>query len=325
MALASELMARLLIAAAAPAVAPARAPGATEPPSLDAIVERAAAFDWSRFLTDWGLRLLAALVLLVVGIRIARWIANHGERALLRAHVEPTAAQFLRKIAYVALLVVVVLAVLPILQIQVASAFAILGAAGLAVGLALKDSLSNVASGVGLVTLKPFRVGDIVTIANMSGKVESVSIFQTVLRGADNQTITLPNNLITSSPIVNLTPALTRRIELVIGIDYGDDIDTARRVALEIMRADPRIQDEPAPDVLVYELAASGVNLGIRCFVKNDDWFATKCELLEKLKRGFDEAGVSIPFPQQDMHLYLRDGDGRPMSLGDALQRQPRA
>lgn len=277
--------------------------------------------DWLALISEWGLRALGALLLLYIGIRLARKFSRLAENALLRAEVDVTAAMFLRKLVYVGLLVVVVLAVLQVFNVPVSSAFAVLGAAGLAIGLALKDSLSNVASGVGLVTLKPFRVGDVVTISGMTGKVESVSIFQTVLRGADNQTITLPNSLITTAPIVNFTPGKMRRIELVVGIDYGDDVETARKAALDVMLADARVLREPPPDVLVYALADSSVNLGIRCHVGNDDYFQTKCELLERIKRAFDDGGISIPYPQQDMHLFVRGADGERIEVGKALAR----
>lgn len=184
------------------------------------------------------------------------------------------------------------------------SMIAVLGAAGLAIGLALKDSLSNIASGVMLVTLKPFKVGDMVNINGEMGKVESVSIFQTCLRGADNQVIVLPNSLVTTDSIINLTPDVKRRIALVIGIGYDDDIDKARAAALEVMRADERVLAEPPADVLVYELGDSSVNLGIRCHVANADYFTTKCELTERIKKAFDRDGISIPYPQRDVHMY---------------------
>ena len=259
---------------------------------------------WTAMAASIGLRVLGALVLFAIGLRIAKWIAGIAERALTRADVEPTAVLFLRKVAYIALLVVLVLAALQVVGVPMTSMIAVLGAAGLAIGLALKDSLSNIASGVMLVSLKPFRVGHIVTIAGETGKVESVSIFQTVLRGADNQTIVLPNSLITTDSIINLTPDVMRRIELVIGIGYSDDIDAARGVALKLMQEDERVLAEPAPDVLVYALADNSVNLGIRCHVANADFFVTKCELTERIKKAFDEAGVSIPFPQRDVHMY---------------------
>lgn len=268
-------------------------------------------------LLTWGTKLAIALLIFVIGRRIAAWITRVIQRALTRAEVEPTSALFLQKVAYVILLVVLVLAALQVIGIPMTSMIAVLGAAGLAIGLALKDSLSNIASGVMLVTLKPFRVGDVVTIAGETGKVEQVSIFQTRLRGADNQTIVLPNSLITADAIINLTPDTMRRIELVIGIGYRDDIDAARAAALTVMHADPRVLADPAPDVLVYALADSSVTLGIRCHVHNDDHFAARCELTERIKQAFDAAGISIPFPQRDVHLF-------PRAAGDADALAPR-
>jgi small conductance mechanosensitive channel len=159
-----------------------------------------------------------------------------------------------------------------------------------------------------LVSLKPFKVGDIVTIAGETGRVESVSIFQTRLRGADNQTIVLPNSLVTTDSIINLTPDTMRRIELVVGIAYDADIERARQIALELMHGDGRVLADPEPNVLVYELADSSVNLGIRCHVANEDWFVAKCELTERVKQGFDAAGITIPFPQRDVHMYHHAG-----------------
>lgn len=264
--------------------------------------ERAA--EWGDVAIALGLRALAALALFLIGLKIARWVSGLAEKGLRRASVEPTAVLFLRKVAYVMLLVVLALAALQVVGVPMTSMVAVLGAAGLAIGLALKDSLSNIASGVMLVTLKPFRVGDIVNIAGETGKVEAVSIFQTTMRGADNQVIVLPNSLITADSIINLTPDTMRRIELVVGIGYQDDIDVARAAAMEVLAGDRRILAEPAADVLVYALGDNSVNLGIRCHVANADWFATKCELTERIKKAFDAAGVSIPYPQRDVHMY---------------------
>ncbi len=261
--------------------------------------------DWTDVAVEWGVRLGAALLALYIGIQVAKWVARAVSRALTRAHVEPTAQQFLSRVTYVLILMVFVLAILQIcLKVSPASLFAVLGAAGLAIGLAMKDSLSNVASGVMLVTLKPFRVGDIVDIGGKSGRVESVSIFQTRLRGADNQTIVLPNSLITTAPIINLTPDTVRRIELIIGIGYNDSIEAARAAVLAIMHADKRILSDPAPDVVVYELADSAVKLGIRCHVSNANHFNTKCDLNERIKDAFDRGGISIPYPQRDVRMY---------------------
>ena len=276
--------------------------------------------DWMASLSDpvflatllnLGLKLFGALLALLIGFRVAKWLAGAGERALVRAKVEATAAIFLRKVLYVLLVVVLMLGVLQVIGIPMTSMVAVVGAAGLAIGLALKDSLSNIASGVMLVSLKPFKVGDFVDIAGTQGKVEAVSIFQTRLRGPDNQTIVLPNSLITDDAIINLTPAEMRRIVLVIGIGYDDDIDAARAIALDIMKAESRVLPEPAADVLVYELGESSVNLGIRCHVNNADYFATKCHLTEQIKKAFDANGISIPFPQRVVTMIAGgNGDG---------------
>lgn len=278
--------------------------------------------DWELLLTQYGGRIVSALLVLLIGMWIARWLAG---KALPRAtrRLDPMLSSFLGNIAYVVALVLVFLMSIRTLGVEITPLLAVLGTAGLAIGLALKDSLSNIASGVMLVTLRPFHVGHSVTVAGQTGTVREVRIFQTVLEGADQQILTIPNNLITAAAIINLTAQPTRRIELVIGIGYDDDIRLARKVALEAMHADTRVLKNPEPDVVVYELGDNAVNLGIRCFVKTPDWFGTKVALLEQIKHGFDAAGVNIPYPQQDMHLYLHGQDGQRIGL-DALVRDSR-
>ena len=259
---------------------------------------------WFEFGAGIGMRLVGALLLLFIGLKLAGVGGDWVGRLLQRTQVERTAALFLARVAQVALQVVLLLAVVQVLGVPMTSMIAVLGAAGLAIGLALKDSLSNIASGVMLVALRPFKVGDVVNAHGVTGKVEVINIFQTRLRGPDNQVITLPNSLITTDSIVNMTPDTMRRIELVIGIGYGDDIDLARSTVMEILHADARVLAAPPPDVLVYELTESSVNIGVRCFVANDDYFATRCELTERIKKAFDRVGISIPFPQRDTHVY---------------------
>ncbi|MEG3191046.1 MULTISPECIES: mechanosensitive ion channel family protein [Novilysobacter] len=278
---------------------------------------------WQAIAMTWGAKVLGGLLILLIGLRVATWVSGLAEKALTRSRVEATAVLFLRKVAYVLLVVVLILAVLQFIGIPMTSMIAVLGAAGLAIGLALKDSLSNIASGVMLVTLKPFRVGNIVTVGGQTGLVESVSIFQTVLRGPDNQTIVLPNSLVTTDSIINLTPDVRRRIELVIGIAYNSDIDAARAAALELMHGDERVLEDPAPDVLVYALGDNSVDLGIRCHVANADFFVTKCELTERIKKCFDAIGVNIPFPQRDVHVYHHDA--RDGSIIDPRLLSPQA
>lgn len=280
--------------------------------------------NWERLLETYGVPALAALMVLLVGLWLARRIANVVPRATQRVGADPMLGSFLRNVTYVTALVIVVVITIATLGVPISPLLAVLGTAGLAVGLALKDSLSNIASGVMLVTLRPFHVGDVVTVAGQTGTVESVRIFQTVLNGADLQRFTIPNNLITAAPIINLTAQPNRRVELVVGIGYEDDIAKAREIVLGLIKADRRVLSEPAPDVVVYELAANAVNLGIRCFVRAGDWFGVKATLLEQIKLAFDQGGINIPYPQQDMHLYLHGADGAQLDL-KALVRDRRA
>ena len=201
--------------------------------------------DWERLLETYGVPLLAAIVVLLVGLWVARRLSNAMPRATARMGVDPMLGSFLRNVVYAASLVIVVVLAIGTLGVQITPLLAVLGTAGLAVGLALKDSLSNIASGVMLVTLRPFRVGDVVTVAGQTGTVREVRIFQTVLTGADNQHTTIPNTLITAAPIINLTAEPTRRVELVIGIGYEDNIQLARDTALALMKADPRVLQTP--------------------------------------------------------------------------------
>ena len=265
--------------------------------------------DWAQLALSWGFKLISAIVLIWVGIRAAKFVGKMFYRAMQKASVEPTVAQFMSRVVYFVLLILITVVILQLFGVPATSLLALLGAAGLAIGLAMKDSLSNIASGVMLVGLRSFKVGDMVTIADKTGKVVSISIFQTVLRGGNNQTFIIPNNLVTSSPIINLTPDLTRRIELTIGIGYKDDIDLARAQALNIIKNDRRVLNEPPADVLVYSLGDSAVNLGIRCHVLNDDWFLCSAELLENIKKAFDRAGISIPFPQREVHVHHHDAN----------------
>ena len=274
---------------------------------------------WVALGINIGGRLLGALVLLLIGLRLARGLGSWIGVKLENSALESTAAIFLGRVVLILMQIVLLLAVVQVLGVPVTSMFAVLGAAGLAIGLAMKDSLSNIASGIMLVTLRPFHVGDLVTINGVTGTVEMVSIFQTRLRGADNQVITLPNSLITNDSIINLTPDTMRRIELIIGIGYGDNIDQARLIAMEIMQADARVLKDPKPGVFVYELAESSVNLGIRCHVGNADYFATKCELTEAIKKGYDRNGVSFPFPQRGLHIIdvAHKESGEPIRLAN--------
>lgn len=259
---------------------------------------------WQTLAATWGMRIISVILIVVIGLLLIKWLARLAERGLTRAGIESTAVQFLRRVIRVTLLALLCIIALQRLGVPMTSMIAVLGAATLAIGFALKDSLSNIASGVMLITLRPFKIGDLVTVNSHTGSVESIDIFLTRLRGADNQVFAIPNSLVTGNSIINLTPDTRRRVELVIGIGYGDDIEKARREALRVMHEDPRVLAEPEPDVKVYTLGDNSVGLGIRCHTLNADNFATRCDLTERIKLAFDASGISMPFPQRDMHIY---------------------
>ena len=271
---------------------------------LAQLQSRLAHADWIGLLEVWGLRLLSALVILAAGLWLSRKVSKALERALLRANVDPMLGSFLRNIAYFAGVIVVAVAALTQIGVPPASLLAVLGAAGLAIGLALKDSLSNFASGVMLILLRPFRAGDYVQIAGLEGEIEQVRVFQTRMRTIDHRIIVLPNSQITTAPIINFTALPRRRVDLIVGVGYDDDLALARETLLAAARDNPRVLDDPAPDVLVSALAESSVNLVLRAWVATPDVLTAKSELLEAIHAGLRNRGLSIPYPQRDLHVY---------------------
>lgn len=257
---------------------------------------------------DWILanlpHLIIALLVFVIGRMIVNWITAMAQRAFRKADIEPTLRRFLCKIIYYILLTGVIIAAAGELGIQTTSFLAIVGAAGLAIGLALKDSLSNFASGVMLILFRPFKVGDLVTAGGITGTVFQVDIFSTVIHTVDNQRQIIPNATITSAVITNINAEETRRIDLVVGIGYDDDIKLAKTTLEDLMAADSRILTDPAPGVAVAELGASSVDLNVRPWVKTEDYWAVRGDLTEAIKVTFDEKGISFPYPQQDVHMF---------------------
>lgn len=256
------------------------------------------------WVSEYSLKVLAAILILVVGRWLARKIARLLAKVLKKNGIEVTLTGFLENITYYALLVLVLIAAAGQLGINTTSFLTIVGAAGLAVGLALKDSLSNFASGVMLVLFRPFKVGDAVKVAGITGKVVGINIFNTVLNTPDNQRIIVPNSNITTDVITNITANPTRRIDLVAGIGYEDDIALAKQVLGEIIQADDRVLKDPAPTIAVSELADSSVNIVVRPWCKTGDYWDVYFDLTEQIKVQFDAHGISIPYPQQDVHLF---------------------
>jgi small conductance mechanosensitive channel len=256
------------------------------------------------WLSVYSLKVVAALLIFIIGKWIARKISKVLGVLLEKNKVDVTLVGFLSNITYYALLIVVLIAAAGQLGINTTSFLTIVGAAGLAVGLALKDSLGNFASGVMLILFRPFHVGDLVVAAGVTGKIEQITIFTTVINTLDNQRVIVPNGAITADVITNVNANPTRRVDMVFGIGYDDDIALAKKILMDLLEADSRVLNDPAPTVAVAELADSSVNFNVRPWVKTEDYWGVYLDLTEKVKLTFDEAGISIPYPQQDLHLY---------------------
>lgn len=254
--------------------------------------------------TIYGLRVLAALVIFVIGRWVAKLICKVIERMMEKGEVDPTIRKFVGNMAYIALLAFVVLAALSQLGIQTTSFIAVLGAAGLAIGLALQGSLSNFAAGFLMIIFRPIRVGDYIEGAGTAGTVEEIAIFTTTLVTPDNKTVIIPNAALTGDNIVNWTLKGTRRVDLVMGIGYEDDIDKAKQVMRDVLAEDDRILKDPAPQIAMVELADSSVNFVVRPWAKASDYWGVYMETTERIKKAFDANGISIPFPQRDVHVY---------------------
>jgi small conductance mechanosensitive channel len=256
------------------------------------------------WVSNYAIKIVIALLIFLIGKWLSRKLSKVLGKVLQKNNVDQILVKFLESISYYIMLIMVLIAAAGQLGIATTSFLTVLGAAGLAIGLALKNSLSNFASGVMLILFRPFSVGDFVTAGGASGTVNSVNIFNTVLTTPDNQKVIVPNNSITSGNITNVTANPTRRINLVIGIGYEDDIPKAKGILMEIIKSDERVLNEPAPSVAVSELADSSVNFVVRPWVKTGDYWNTLCDLTERIKLTFDKEGISIPYPQQDLHLF---------------------
>ncbi|MCC5793871.1 MAG: mechanosensitive ion channel [Chromatiales bacterium] len=256
------------------------------------------------FATEAGLRIIAAVLIFVIGRWVANRITRFVEKMMERAEFDPTLSRFLANILSAVLLVVVIIAAIGQLGVQTTSLLAVLGAAGLAVGLALQGSLSNFAAGVLIVAFRPYRVGDFIEAGGVAGTVEAVQIFTTVLKSPDNKRIVVPNSQITGGTIVNFSAHDTRRVDLVASCSYGDDLDKVRKVLEELLASDERILQEPAPVIAVAALNDSSVDFHVRPWVKSSDYWPVHFSLTEQIKKRFDAAGISIPFPQRDVHVY---------------------
>ena len=255
----------------------------------------------------FGLNLIAAIVIYIIGKLCAKGISSAVEKVMLKSKVDIALAKFTKNLVYAGIIVFTIIAAVGRLGVQTASLIAVLGAAGLAVGMALQGTLSNFAAGVMLVVFRPFKLEDFVEVGGELGTVKEIQIFNTIIYSVDNRQIILPNSKISGEKIINYSALDSRRIDLVFGIAYTDDMKKAKEVLMNILVSDERILKNPEPFVAVSELGDSSVNLVCRPWVKPEDYWAVYFDVVEKGKEELEKAGCSIPFPQRDVHLYSED------------------
>lgn len=252
----------------------------------------------------YGFGVVGALAILILGWIAAGMATRLVVRVMRRAKLDETVVGFARRLAGFLFKMVVLVAVLNQLGFSTTSLVAVLGAMSLAVGLALQSNLASLAAGVLLVVFRPFKVGDTVDVGGVLGKVESVALLTTILVTPDNRTVIIPNNKVLSDKITNLSLKENRRVDIAVGVGYDDDLDQAKQALGEVLAADPRVLQEPAPAVYVVNLGDSSVDLTARAWVKASDYWNARCALTEAVKKRLDQEGVNIPYPQQDVHLH---------------------
>ena len=254
------------------------------------------------FISLYGLKFIGAVLIFYIGKIVAKFLTKISKKAMQKANLDETITKFGANVIYGGMMVFIILAALSKLGVNTNSFIAVLGAAGLAVGLAFQGTLSNVGAGVLLVFFRPFNVGDFISAAGENGVVEEVNLFSTLLKTGDNKQIIVPNSAIIGSNITNFSAKETRRVDFVFGIGYDDDLKLAKKTLEDIINADERVLKDPAPFVAVSELADSSVNFVVRAWVKSGDYWGVKFDTTEKVKLTFDEKNISIPYPQMDIH-----------------------
>ena len=261
---------------------------------------------WDYFTTvlmEYSPRLISATIIFVIGWTAIKLIKKLITSVMTKREMEPTLSKFLADILIWTLKILLFVTVISRLGVENSSFVAIIGAAGLAIGLSLQGSLANFAGGVLIIMFKPFKVGDFIEAQSVMGTVKQIQIFVTQLSTVDNQTIFVPNGALSNGTIINYTFATTRRADLTIGISYSSNIKLAKELALEVMLNHPKVLEDPKPIVLVRDLADSSIDLAVRPWSKLEDFFEMRSDILEQIKLKFDENGISIPFPQRDVHI----------------------
>lgn len=256
------------------------------------------------FIWKIGPNLLLAIVFLIIGYWIIKFIMKGSSKAMDKARIDESLKRFLHSLISIGLKVLLLISVASMLGIATTSFVAVLGAAGLAVGLSLQGSLANFAGGVLIIFFKPFKVGDVIEAQGYIGSVNSIQVFNTILKTPDNKTIIIPNGSLSNGSITNYTTEARRRVDMTFGIGYGDDIKKTKEVLRALVEEDKRIHHEPEPVVVVSELGDSSVNFAVRAWTNTSDYWNVYFDMQEKVKLEFDKHGISIPFPQRDVHIY---------------------
>jgi len=260
--------------------------------------------------TRFGLKIVAAVVILIIGRWVAGLLRRVVQKMLTKRSLDATLVSFVGNLVFIGLMVFVILAGLGQFGIQTTSFIAVVGAAGLAIGLALQGALANFAAGVLMLIFRPFKEGNFIDAGGAAGVVEDITIFTTQLRTPDNKTVIVPNAKVTGDNITNYSAKDRRRVDLVIGVSYSDDMQKVKTTLEKVLASDERILEDPAPTIGVLELADSSVNFAVRPWCKTADYWPVYFDITEAIKRRFDEAGISIPFPQQDVHMYTATDAG---------------
>lgn len=253
---------------------------------------------------SYGLKILLAVVVLIIGLWIIKAVLKALGRNLEKKNVDPTLRQFLGSLLSMLLKIMLIISVISMIGVEMTSFVAILAAAGLAVGMALSGTLQNFAGGAMLVLFKPFKVGDFIDAQGYMGTVKEIQIFNTILKTPDNKTIIIPNGGLSTSSMTNFSTEPQRRVDFTFGIGYGDDIDKAKKVIESLIAADDRILKDPAHFIAVSELADSSVNFVVRVWANAGDYWGIFFDMTENVKKAFDKEGISIPFPQTDVHVH---------------------
>ncbi|ODP96073.1 mechanosensitive ion channel domain-containing protein [Salinivibrio sp. SS2] len=263
--------------------------------------------DHQDLLIQYGVNILSALLILIIGNLVVKGLANSLAAVMRKRQMDNAVVEFIHGLVRYLLFIIVLIAALSRIGVQTASVIAILGAAGLAVGLALQGSLANFAAGVLIVTFRPFKSGDYVELAGVAGSVESIQIFSTVLTTPDNKMVVVPNGSVISSPITNYSKHATRRIDYTIGVSYNADLKKTKAILTEVVTNHPLVMKDPAPTIGVMTLADSSVNFVVRPWVKTSDYWSVYYELLQSMKEALDEHNIEIPFPQMSVHINRGD------------------